>query len=112
MKHIFSLLSLLCITLFAASCASDNDDLGKETGYLKLDLTTLVSTHDNSRAVTSVPSGYDPKTIAVKIMKSNGTVVLETSDAANDERFQGNIVLEPGTYTISGSSARNVCPLC
>ena len=105
MKHIISLLSLLCITLFAASCASDNDDFGKETGYLKLDLTTLVSTHDNSRAVTSAPSDYDPKTIAVKIMKSDGTVVLETSDAANDENFQGNIVLEPGTYTISGSSA-------
>ena len=105
MKHIFSLLSLLCITLFTASCASDNDDFGKETGYLKLDLTTLVSTHNNSRAVTSAPSGYDPKTIAVKIMKSDGTVVLETSDAANDENFKGNIVLEPGTYTISGSSA-------
>ena len=28
MKHIFSLLSLLCITLFTASCASDNDDFG------------------------------------------------------------------------------------
>lgn len=105
MKHILSVWSVFCLTVLFAACANDIDDPAEQKGYLKLDLTTLTSTHDNSRAVTSAPSGYDPKTIAVKVMKADGTVVLETSDAANDANFKGNIVLDPGTYTISGTSA-------
>ena len=105
MKKIYSILLVLCLSLFAVSCTNDMMDeaLTQEKGYLKLDVTTLVST--NTKAVTAVPSGYNAKTIALKITDSTGKTVLESDDATNDEALKGNIILDPGTYTITGSSA-------
>lgn len=106
MKKIYAILSVLCLSLFAVSCSSnmlDDDSLQKQ-GYLKIDLTTLLST--NTRAVMSKPDNYNPRTIAIKITDSKGNVIKETGDFDNDETFKGNIVLAPGTYTITGSSAR------
>lgn len=71
-------------------------------GYLKLDITTLVSTYTRA---TDVPSGYNPKTIAVKIINSAGEIVKESQDATNDQDFKKTIKLEPGTYTVTASSA-------
>ncbi|MBR4645063.1 MAG: PCMD domain-containing protein [Bacteroidaceae bacterium] len=107
MKKIYSILTIICLALFSVSCANEllqgeTQDEGK--GYLKLDLTTLVSTNTNTRA-TDVPQGYNAKTIAVKITDSEGTVVKETQDVANDQEFKGNIMLAPGTYSITASSA-------
>ena len=74
----------------------------QQNGYLKLNFETLVST--NTRA-TAAPQGYNPKTIAVKIINSAGTVVKETQDLENDQEFKGNILLAPDTYTVTASSA-------
>lgn len=107
MKKIYSILTIICLALFAVSCANEllhDGAQNGEKGYLKLDLTTLVSTNTNTRA-TNVPDNYQPKTIAVKIINSQNEVVKETQDVANDEEFKGNIILAPDTYTITASSA-------
>lgn len=102
MKKIYSILTVFCLALFAVSCNNDLQDEAQDgKGYLKLDITTLVST--NTRA--SAPQGYNPRTIAVKITNSTETVVLETQDVANDKTFNSNILLSPDTYTITASSA-------
>lgn len=105
MKKIYAILSILCMSLFAVSCTDDLTDGEAQgnKGYLKLDVNTLVSTH--TRAVNSKPNDYNPKTIAVKISNQSGTVIMETEDFDHDEQFKGNIVLTPGEYTISASSA-------
>ena len=107
MKKIYSILSVVCLALFAVSCSNDTIDeaLTQEKGYLKLDVSTLVSTNTNTRAATQVPSDYNSKTIALKITNSEGETVLESEDATNDDKLKGNLVLTPGTYTITGSSA-------
>lgn len=109
MKKIYSILTLLtvfCFSLIAVSCSDFvNEDDRMAEGYLKLDVSTLVSTNDKDMRGTSAPSGYAPKTIAVKISNAQGDVVFETNDAANDERLKSNILLAPGNYTVSGSSA-------
>lgn len=102
MSKIYSIFTILCLSFLVLACSNDLE-MSQEAGYLKLELKTLVST--NNRAVNSVPNGYDAKRLAVKITNSNGDVVAETSDVDNDSKFQGNMVLEPGTYTISASSA-------
>lgn len=107
MKKIYSILTIICLALFAVSCANEllhDGAQNSEKGYLKLDLTTLVSTNTNTRA-TNVPDNYQPKTIAVKIINSQNVVVKETQDVANDQEFKGNIILAPDTYTITASSA-------
>ena len=103
MKKIFSIISIICLSVIAVSCNNEIEDAEQQKGYLKLDFETLVST--NTRAVTPVPSGYNPRTLAVKITDNQGNVVLETQDVANDSKFKGNIVLNPGSYTITASSA-------
>lgn len=87
----------------AVSCSNEMEEAAEQqNGYLKLNFETLVST--NTRA-TAAPQGYNPKTIAVKIINSAGTVVKETQNLENDQEFKGNIVLAPDTYTIEASSA-------
>lgn len=104
MKKIYSIFSVICLALFAVSCNNElqDENQGGGKGYLKLDVTTLVST--NTR-VADAPQGYDPKTLAVKITNSAGEVVKETQNLASDQEFQGNIILPPDTYTITASSA-------
>ena len=103
MKKIFSILSVICLSVLAISCNNEMEETAEQqNGYLKLNIETLVST--NTRA-TAVPQGYNPKTIAVKIINSAGTVVKETQNIENDQEFKGNIVLAPDTYTITASSS-------
>lgn len=103
MKKIFSILTIICLSVFAVSCNNETEELEQQVGYLKLDFETLVST--KTRAVTAVPAGYNARTLAVTITDSKGKVVHETQDVANDDYFKGNIVLAPETYTISAHSA-------
>ena len=103
MKKIFSILSIICFSVLAISCNNEMEEAAEQqNGYLKLNFETLVST--NTRA-TAAPQGYNPKTIAVKIINSAGTVVKETQNLENDQEFKGNIVLAPDTYTVTASSA-------
>lgn len=102
MKKILSILSVLCAALVATSCSSDIESV-EEQGYLKLDVTTYVST--NTRAVNGVPSGYNAKTLHVELRNAEGTIVKQTDDFANSSDFQGTIILSPGTYTIEAHSA-------
>ena len=104
MKRIYYIFSIIFVAIFAVSCINELQNENQEggIGYLKLDITTLTSTY--SRA-TDVPQGYDSKILAVKITNSTGAVVMETQDFANDNEFKGNIKLDPGTYTITASSA-------
>ena len=98
---------MICLQVFAVSCSNMIDEaLTLDKGYLKLDVTTLVSTNTKeTKTVTPVPSGYNAKTISLKITDSAGKAVLESADALNDEALKENIVLSPGTYTITASSA-------
>ena len=102
MKKIYSIFTILCISLLMFSCSSELDEK-QEIGYLKLSLKTLVST--NTRAVTNVPSGYNAKTLSVKITNNEGTVVAQTDDFENDATMKKNLELLPGEYTITASSA-------
>lgn len=102
MKKIYSILALLCATFMVVSCSNDLDN-AEEVGYLKMELTTLVST--NTRAVTGVPSGYNAKTLHVELRKADGTIIMQTDDFENASDFQGTIVLTPGSYIIEAHSA-------
>lgn len=101
MKKIYFILSVLCASLFAASCSNDAEGIG-EQGYLKLKLTTLVSTHTRA---TSAPANYDAKQLHVELLDANNAVVMATDDFENATDFQGTITLDPGTYTIKAYSA-------
>lgn len=101
MKKIFSVLALFCISILVVSCSSEVDEM-QQVGYLKLELTTLVST--NTRA-TPVPAGYDAKKLAVKVIDATGDIVAETQDVTNDDKFKSALTLAPGDYTITASSA-------
>ena len=102
MKKIYSILFIFFVALFTVSCSSDLDKAG-EFGYLKLELTTLVST--NTR--TAAPNDYAPKKLHV-VLKRGTTIVLE-SDYENgvfsNSNMRGSITLEAGTYTITAQSA-------
>lgn len=104
MKHIYSILSVLCLSLLTVSCSNELEDTN-DTGYLKLELTTLTSTNEVGTRVAP-PSDYKPRTLSVKILNAKNEVVLSTDDVAKDTRFQGNILLTPGKYTIQASSAK------
>lgn len=103
MKKIFSILSIICLSVIAVSCNNEADELDQQKGYLKLDFETYVST--NTRAVTPLPNDYNARTLYVKITDAQGNVVHESQDAANDTYFKSNIILSPGTYTITANSA-------
>ena len=60
MKKIFSIFTIICLSVIAVSCNNDVEDADQQKGYLKLDFETFVST--NTRAVTPLPSGYNART--------------------------------------------------
>lgn len=102
MKTIYNVFSFLVLSLLTFSCSNDLDFTKEEIGYLKLDIKTLVSTITRG---TSAPKDYNAKTLAVKITDESGKIVMETNDVDNDASFKGNIVLTPGSYSITASSA-------
>ena len=103
MKKIQYILSSLLLALLVVSCSQDIEMEGNQ-GYLTLSINSLTSTHTpETRSV--VPTDYDAKTLHVEILDASGAVVKSTDNFAEDEEFQGNILLSSGTYTIVAHSA-------
>ena len=93
MKNIYFLI-LLCLL---AACQSD-DQHGDNIGYLRLQMGVNESTNTKAGEV------YNPEQMAVQIIRTDGTVVEETSNFAAE--WQGKqIALPVGTYTLQASSA-------
>lgn len=99
MKYVYNILLILS-TVFFFSC-QENDELAgsNEIGYLRLTVANDAST--TTRA--DVPENYNPKQIAVQILKSDGSVFDETDDFSEWEGKQ--IEIPAGNYTIKASSA-------
>ena len=98
MNKITSLYTLcLMSVLLLFSC--QNDNLGSDNiGYLRLQMGVNESTHTKAEGV------YNPEQMAVQIIRTDGTVVEETSNFAAE--WQGKqIALPVGTYTLQASSA-------
>lgn len=99
MKYVYNILLILS-TVFFFSC-QENDELAgnSKIGYLRLTVANDAST--TTRA--DVPENYNPKQIAVQILKSDGSVFDETDDFSEWEGKQ--IEIPAGNYTIKASSA-------
>ena len=104
MKKIQYILSSLLLALLVASCSQDIEMEGNQ-GYLALNINSLTSTHTPGNARSVVPTDYDARTLHVEILDKSGAVVKSTDNFAEDEEFQGNILLNSGTYTIVAHSA-------
>lgn len=104
MKKILYILSSLLIAVLVVSCNQDMEIEGDQ-GYLSLSINSLTSTHTPGETRSNVPADYDAKTLHVEILDENGVVVKSTDNFAEDEEFQGNILLTSGTYTIVAHSA-------
>jgi hypothetical protein len=76
MKTINKILAILFTAFVAYSCSSD-EDLDSKVGYLKIDVETIGITNSQSR---TIPSDYNPKQIAIKIMDEYGDVKQQTED--------------------------------
>ena len=103
MKKIFSIFSVLALTLAAVSCSSDMDELANnEVGYLKLGIETNGTTMTRAGA----PAGYDAKKLHVEVQNAQGTVVVSTDDFENDAELNGQqITLTPGQYKVIAHSS-------
>ena len=104
MKKIQYILSSLLLALLVVSCVQDVEMEGNQ-GYLVLSINSLTSTHAPGETRAAVPDDYDAKTLHVEILDEDGTVIKSTNNFAEDEEFQGNILLTSGTYTIVAHSS-------
>ena len=104
MKKIQYILSSLLLALLVVSCSQDVEIEGNQ-GYLSLSINSLTSTHTPGETRAVVPEDYDAKTLHVEILDESGAVIKSTDNFAEDEEFQGNILLTSGTYTIVAHSA-------
>ena len=104
MKKIHYILSTLLLAVLVVSCSQDFEMEGNQ-GYLSLSISSLTSTHTPGETRSAVPEGYDAKTLHVEILDASGAVIKSTDNFAEDEEFQGNILLASGTYTIVAHSA-------
>ena len=80
------------------------DSASNEVGYLKLDLTTYVSTHTRA----AVPDGYNAKKLHVSIIGADNNTVMESDwmeGTFTNSNFAEAIMLTPGSYTIEAHSA-------
>lgn len=104
MKKIHYILSTLLLAVLVVSCSQDFEMEGNQ-GYLSLSINSLTSTHTPGETRSAVPTDYDAKTLHVEILDAGGAVIKSTDNFAEDEEFQGNILLTSGTYTIVAHSA-------
>ena len=104
MKKIHYILSTLLLAVLVVSCSQDMEIEGNQ-GYLSLSINSLTSTHTPGETRSVVPEDYDAKTLHVEILDESGAVIKSTDNFAEDEEFQGNILLTSGTYTIVAHSA-------
>lgn len=92
-KIYFSFITLLTTFLI---CSCQQDELGDNIGYLRLEVGT------NTYVDTRIAADYNPKQIALQIINSKGEVVESTDDW---ETLSGQqIRLLAGTYTVQASS--------
>ena len=98
MNKITSLYTL-CLMSVLLLFACQNDDLDSDNiGYLRLQMGVNESTHTKAEEV------YNPEQMAVQIIRTDGTMVEETSNFAAE--WEGKqIALPVGTYTLQASSA-------
>ena len=104
MKKIQYILSSLLLALLVVSC-SQEVEMESNQGYLALSINSLTSTHAPGETRSVVPTDYDARTLHVEILDESGAVVKSTDNFAEDEEFQGNILLTYGNYTIVAHSA-------
>lgn len=92
-------LCTLCLMGILLLFSCQNDDLSSDNiGYLRLQMGVNESTNTKAEEV------YNPKQMAVQILRADGTVAEETSNFAAE--WQGKqIALPVGTYTLQASSA-------
>ena len=98
MKKI-SLFLMICCILFSCQSEEEIVNTAKDTGYLRLAVSTVASTTTK----TGVPENYNPKQLYVEILDASGKVVESTDDFSTDwtgKQFE----LKAGTYTIKASS--------
>lgn len=98
MKKI-SLFLMICCILFSCQSEEEIVNTAKDTGYLRLAVSTVASTTTK----TGVPENYNPKQLYVEILDAAGKVVESTDDFSTDwtgKQFE----LKAGSYTIKASS--------
>lgn len=105
MKKIKYIFSLVIMAAVMVSCSQDLD-INSNQGYIALKIQSFVSTNTPGAGTrAAVPGDYNAKQLCVEIKDQSGNVVKSTNDFENDAEFQGNIVLNTGTYTIEAHSA-------
>ena len=103
MKKIFSVIAILSMTLVAASCSSDADELANaQVGYLKLGVVTNGTTLTRA----SAPNGYDATQLYVEVKNAADEVVFSTDDIDNESQLANGqyLTLAPGQYTVVAHS--------
>ena len=103
MKKIFSVIAILSMTLVAASCSSDTDELANaQVGYLKLGVVTNGTTLTRA----SAPNGYDATQLYVEVKNAADEVVFSTDDIDNESQLANGqyLTLAPGQYTVVAHS--------
>lgn len=102
MKKIFSILSVLALTMVAISCSNDADESANaEVGYLKLG----IETNGTTMTRASAPTGYDATQLYVEVKNADGDVVASTDDFGNDADLNsGYLTVTPGQYTVIAHS--------
>ena len=104
MKRYQYILTALLLGALMVSCEQEMN-IDKGQGYLTLQISSLVSTHTPDATRAEAPEDYDAKKLHVEIRDAAGATVMSTDDYAADEDFQGNILLNAGSYTIVAHSA-------
>ena len=105
MKKIFNVCALLLTAIGLGSCSNEIENMEEAKGYIQLDMETIAST--NTRAMDA-PSGYNSKTLVVRILDSDNKVVKESvweNGTFVNTEFASPIVVTPGTYTVEAHSA-------
>lgn len=105
MKKIYSILTILCAAFVAFSCSNDIESI-EESGYINLEMNTLVSTH--TRVGVDAPDGYNARKLHITIAQGETTVMesdYTEADGFVNENMKGNVLLPTGTYTVTAHSA-------
>lgn len=102
MKKIYTILSVLAMTLVSISCTNELDEENTGVAYLKLGFET------NS---TTLTRAYNPEQIAVSIINTvTGETVASTNDFENDTELnstknaQGYFIIPTGKYKVVAES--------
>jgi hypothetical protein len=98
MRHIYSILFILALSLGLYSCSNDNDNLSN-IGYLQLSLDDFIITDSNTKTAPS--DDYDPKKLEIVVKDASGKKVIDKAYAEWPTKGEE---MEEGKYTITASS--------